>query len=56
MSDDTTTDKKDEDARMIKEWLAKGNKVTICPPGQKSDPEKIVNKWQRKQGRPKSKK
>lgn len=31
-----------EDKKMIDEWLAKGNKITICPPNQHTDPEKIT--------------
>tara|TARA_X000000950_G_C13509365_1_gene495102 strand:- start:131 stop:289 length:159 start_codon:yes stop_codon:yes gene_type:complete len=48
-------DNRTEDKKLIKEWLAKGNKITICPPGQKSDPDKIKNVWVRRQGRPKAK-
>ncbi len=44
-----------ENKRLIEEWLAKGNKITICPPGQRSDPDKIKNVWIRRQGRPKKK-
>ena len=25
----------------IKEWLAKGNKITKCPPGAKSEPGEV---------------
>lgn len=40
------------ESKAVKEWLAKGNKVTKCPPGLKTEDEDIILKWQR--GRPKS--
>ena len=35
---------------MMQEWLDKGNKVTICPPCQRTDPELIGGfyQWGRK--------
>jgi hypothetical protein len=32
------------DQQAIDKWL-KTNKPTVCPPGQRSDPDKIVKKW-----------
>lgn len=32
----------------IKEWLAKGNKITKCPPGAKSEPGEVGYTWGRK--------
>ena len=31
--------------KAVEEWLAKGNKITICPPGARS--EVVQNVWQR---------
>jgi Na+-translocating ferredoxin:NAD+ oxidoreductase RNF subunit RnfB len=39
------------ESKAVKEWLAKGNKITKCPPGAKTEEEDIILKWQR--GRPK---
>ena len=39
-------EKSEEDARMMQEWLDKGNKVTICPPCQRTDPELIGGFYQ----------
>jgi hypothetical protein len=33
-----------EDQILIQQWLKK-NKPKICPPGQRTDPDKINNKW-----------
>ena len=41
-----------EDNAAIKEWLAKGGKITKCPPGAKTDPEEVGYTWGR---RPKKK-
>ena len=30
-----------EDKKAIEEWLAKGNKITVCPPNQYTPPEDI---------------
>tara|TARA_R110000851_G_scaffold4150_2_gene17008 strand:- start:5861 stop:6037 length:177 start_codon:yes stop_codon:yes gene_type:complete len=38
----------DEDSKAMKEWLAKGNKVTICPPMMRSDPEEVGYTWGKK--------
>lgn len=38
----------DEDSKAMKEWLAKGNKVTICPPCTRSDPDEVGYTWGRK--------
>tara|TARA_B100000927_G_C16101881_1_gene323541 strand:+ start:200 stop:367 length:168 start_codon:yes stop_codon:yes gene_type:complete len=35
----------EEDKKAIEEWLAKGNKITICPPNARS--EVVQNVWQR---------
>jgi hypothetical protein len=45
-----------EDQRMMDEWLAKGNKVTICPPCTRSDPDKVKNKYKMGWGGNKKKK
>lgn len=42
MARDYTTE---EDKKAIEEWLAKGNKITICPPNARS--EEVQNVWQR---------
>ena len=36
------------DTKAIKEWLAKGNKVTICEPNARSDYADIAPVWGRK--------
>jgi hypothetical protein len=41
-----------EDTKAIEQWLKK-NKVTICPPGAKSEPGEVGYTWGRK---PKKKK
>lgn len=41
MKDLINSDRTTEENKAIKEWLSKGNKVTICPPNQETDPEKI---------------
>lgn len=46
----------DEDKKMMDEWLAKGNKVTICPPCTRSDPELVKNKYKMGWGGNKKKK
>jgi len=38
----------------VEEWLAAGNKITICPPGMRS--EDIVEKHKAKRGRKSAKK
>ena len=38
------------------EWLAKGNKVTICPPCTRSDPDLVKNKYKMGWGGNKKKK
>ena len=35
----------------VEEWLAAGNKITICPPGMRS--EDMVEKYKAKRGRKK---
>jgi len=42
-----------EDEIAIREWLAAGNKVTVCEPDLKTEEEDIIYKWVR--GRPKPK-
>ena len=32
-----------EDKKIIEEWLAKGNKITICPPEATTPEEDVVN-------------
>jgi hypothetical protein len=36
------------DNQAIREWLAKGNKVTKCEPGAKSEPGEVTYTWGRK--------
>ena len=45
--------KTEEDQRLMDEWLAKGNKVEICPPRTRTDPDDIAYTWVR--GRKKAK-
>ena len=45
--------KTEEDQRLMDEWLAKGNKVEICPPLTRTDPDDIAYTWVR--GRKKAK-
>ena len=33
------------ESRMIKEWLAAGNKIEVCPPGARTEQEDIVHTW-----------
>ncbi len=40
------------ESKAVKQWLARGNKITKCPPGAKTEDEDIILKWQR--GRPKA--
>lgn len=40
--------------KMVAEWLAKGNKITVCEPFARSDPNDI-NKFNRWKGKPKKK-
>ena len=40
--------------KIVAEWLAKGNKITICEPMTRSDPNEI-NKFNRWKGKPKKK-
>ena len=35
----------------VEEWLAAGNKITICPPGMRS--EDVVEKFKKQRGRKK---
>lgn len=37
-----------EETKAIQEWLAKGNKVTVCEPNARSDYEDIAPVWGRK--------
>jgi len=43
----------EEDKKIMDEWLSKGNKVTVCPAGERTDPDLISHVWKR--GRPKAK-
>ena len=36
-------EKTEEDQRLMDEWLAKGNKVEICPPLTRTDPDDIAH-------------
>tara|TARA_B100000902_G_C27041681_1_gene779637 strand:+ start:170 stop:331 length:162 start_codon:yes stop_codon:yes gene_type:complete len=33
---------KEEETNAINEWLAKGNKITICEAGLRTDPDELV--------------
>lgn len=48
------TDERDELKEQIEQWLKKGNKITVLPPGKRTDPDELEykNTW----GRPKKKK
>jgi hypothetical protein len=35
------------------QYLARGGKITICPPCQRTDPEEIAFTWKPKRGRKK---
>lgn len=39
---------KEEEDRLIAEYLANGGKVTVFPAGERTDPELIGNVWSRK--------
>ncbi len=41
-------EKSTEEQKMIDEWLAKGNKVTICPPNTRTDSVEYVYGWGKK--------
>jgi len=45
--------KTEEDQRLMDEWLAKGNKIEVCPPMTRTDPDDIAYTWVR--GRKKAK-
>lgn len=32
----------------VAEYMKQGGKVTVCPPGERSDPDTITNQWGRK--------
>lgn len=50
-------EKTEEDARLVKEWLAKGNKPEILTPHARTEPEDIVYTFKvGKRGRPPAKK
>jgi len=51
MRDEVTS----EDKKAMEEWIAKGNKVTICPPMARSDPDDVGYTWgkKKKAGAPK---
>jgi hypothetical protein len=40
----TKQEKTPEEQKAIDQWL-KSNKVTICPPMRRSDPDTIIKKW-----------
>jgi len=42
------TDQEEIDA--IEEYLSGGGKVTVCPAGERTDPELIGNSWTKKKG------
>ena len=46
-------EEKQKHEKMIAEWLAKGNKITVCPPGARTqDSKEMFNRWK---GKPKKK-
>jgi len=49
------TENQNESMRVqtVEEWLAAGNKITICPPGMRS--EDVVEKFKKQRGRKKKK-
>ncbi len=49
-------EKTTEDQKLIDEWLAKGNTVTVCDTGDRTDPDDIVYTFKvGKRGKPKAK-
>ena len=42
-------------AQTIEEWLAQGNKITICPPGMRSEDVEFTKGPRAKRGRRKKK-
>ena len=36
------------DQKAIDEWLSKGNKIEVCPPGARTEQEDIVYTWGKK--------
>jgi hypothetical protein len=40
--------KTDEEQKLVDEWLAKGNEVTVCDPGDRTDPTEITVTWGKK--------
>ena len=37
--------KSEEDRKAIEEWLAQGNKITVCPPAETTPEEVLVCKY-----------
>ena len=37
-----------KDQKAIDEWLSKGNKIEVCPPGARTEQEDIVYTWGKK--------
>jgi hypothetical protein len=38
----------EEEKKQIEEWLAKGNKITICPPNTRTEDITYVHGWGKK--------
>jgi hypothetical protein len=34
--------------KLVQEWLAKGNKITVCEPGARTDDVQKLNRWKGK--------
>ena len=41
-----------KDQKAIDEWLSKGNKIEVCPPGARTEQEDIVYTWGKKKKAP----
>ena len=39
--------KTEEEQRLMDEWLSKGNKITVCDSGARTDPDEITYQWGR---------
>lgn len=49
-----TEQKNSHNQKMIDDWLAAGNKITICPPGETSDGELPGYGWGKKKKKAKT--
>lgn len=47
--------KQNQDSDIIKEWLAAGNKITICPAGERTE-DLVVSPWKKSGRKPAKKK